>query len=228
MVLSNGFGKSKFRLFSLSLEVYCGRFLSGDSPVRRTTCMSSRLLAFSHQTQLKLGARKFTTQVTLGTGDQLHVTADNGAFGRVQAGQKTLNLSGGDDAGRTFTLTVEGTSAGHGRGTLTVGSFVFTDSGELKGMTERLLGKVSPEAKKMVPRGVTLLPYAKWLRKNRQATAVTVGHSARKAVGEEGTYCKSVCSCCEKGSWLSAWCCISCASCDYFKNPLQSLPEALA
>jgi hypothetical protein len=189
--------------------------------------MASRLVALSHQTQVQIGPRKFTAQVTLGPQDQLHVTADNGAFGRVEAAQHSLTLSGGDDAGRTFTLNLERTRQGQGRGTLTVGSFVFADSGELKGMTERLLKQVSPEAKKVVPRGIAMLAYAKWLRQNRQMTTLTVGHAARKAVAEAGTYCTSVCKCCEKGSWLSAWCCLSCASCDYFKNPVASIPSVL-
>ena len=52
--------------------------------------MSTELLAFSHQTQLQIGSRKFTTQVQLGNDeDQLHVTADNGAFGRVEVSKNS-------------------------------------------------------------------------------------------------------------------------------------------
>jgi hypothetical protein len=183
--------------------------------------MADTLTSFSHQTQVELNTRRFTAQVTLGDLDQLHVAADNGAFGRVIAGPKSLTLSGGDDTGRTFTLTIESTTQGQGRGTLTLGSFVFTDSGPLNGMTDRLLQKVSSEAEKAIPSGATMLVYANWVRATPKNTALMIGHGVQKT--ETTSYCESICRCCEKGSWLSAWCCLSCASCDYFKNPLSSV-----
>ena len=134
-----------------------------------------------------------------------------------------MTLSGGDEAGRTCKLTIESTGSGEGQGTLTVGSFVFADRGALSGMTIRLLESISPEAKEIVPRGVTMLAYSKWLRSTPQAVALTVGHNTIKPAAEIGSYCESICKCCEKGSWLSAWCCLSCASCDYFKNPLRGV-----
>jgi len=187
--------------------------------------MEERLVGLSHQTKLQLGNHTFTAQTTLGTVDQLHVVADNGAFGRVEAGQDNLTLSGGDEAGHTFTLGIESTGKGQGKGTLTVGSFVYADSGELKGMTGRLAGQMSPEAKKIFPNGDTLLPYVKWLRRNRTNTSLIIGHSVVKAPPAVDNYCTSICACCEKGEWPSAaYCCLSCASCDYFKNPVSSIP----
>lgn len=186
--------------------------------------MEERLVGLSHQTKLQLGNHTFTAQTTLGTEDQLHVTADNGVFGRVEAGQDHLTISGGDEAGHTFTLRIDSTGKGQGKGTLTLGSFVFADSGELKGMIDRLVDQMSPEAKKIVPKGDTLLPYIKWLRRNRTNTSLTIGHSTVKAPQDTSNYCESICRCCEKGTWTSVYCCLSCASCDYFKNPVSSLP----
>lgn len=185
--------------------------------------MEEGLVGLSHHTKLQLSNHTFTAQTSLGTTDQLHVTADNGAFARVEAGQDNLTLSGGDEAGHTFTLQIDAVSKGQGKGTLTVGNFVFTDNGELDGMCGRLVDQMSPEAKKIVPKGDTLVPYVKWLRQNRKNVTLTVGHSAVKAREAIGSYCTSVCNCCDKGSWLSAWCCISCGACDYFKNPLSSV-----
>jgi hypothetical protein len=186
--------------------------------------MEEQLVGLSHQTKLQLGNHTFTAQTTLGTVDQLHVVADSGAFGRVEAGEDNLTVSGGDEAGHTFTLRIDSTGKGQGKGTLTVGSFVYADSGGLKGMTGRLADQMSPEAKKIFPNGDTLLPYVKWLRRNRTNTSLIIGHSVVKAPPDAASYCESICACCEKGTATSVWCCISCASCDYFKNPVSSIP----
>lgn len=191
--------------------------------------MVPQLTAVTRQTGFRIGGRLYETQVTLGAEDHLEVAADTGAFARVTCGAKSIAITGGDDSGHTFTLRVDSTRRGLGRGTLTLGPHVFTDAGVLQGMTNRLLKQVAttPGAKARVPRGLTMAAFARVFRTDRKIRLLTVGHTARKVAAKRKTYCEAICDCCAGGGWVAAWCCISCATCDVLKSELRDIYTAV-
>jgi hypothetical protein len=59
------------------------------------------------------------------------------------------------------------------------------------------------------------------MRSSASFVGSLVGHG--RPVQLRKTYCEAVCDCCAGGGTFSPWCCISCASCDYFKVNFSDL-----
>jgi len=155
--------------------------------------------------------------------DSFSIKAVNGAACQITQTPRSLTLTGVDEKGKKFTLTftVVGQEV---EGSLQIGTHNLRARGSAKEVFAKLDEqiKATPGLQELLPTGTTLGPVADQMRANPSLVGSLVGHG-KPPVELRKTYCEAVCDCCAGGGTFSPWCCISCASCDYFKVNLTDV-----
>jgi len=189
--------------------------------------MARRLQAYTHQVEFVDGDASFSVLTSYTKGQDLfEVRTDTGAVCSLRHTSTTLTIYGVDERGRNVTVRL----AGEGedvRGELQVAGNLFHASEVATKTMPSLLAQVSAAgiSRESLPKSLALTRLARKMRAEHKLVSLLVGHG--KLAAARKTYCESVCACCEKASWFSPWCCISCGSCDYFEVPLANKFEML-
>jgi hypothetical protein len=184
------------------------------------------LQSYTHQLKFEDQGSVYSVVTSLTEAqDMLEIVTDQGALCSLRHTSTQFTMVGADEQGHSFTLMVSAGPRKKMRAELQISGRLFTAENDAENVISDLLDDVGrvAEMKESLPKSVGLARLARGVKANHKLVSLLVGYTKpAKKIMAAGNYCTSVCACCEKGSWLSAWCCISCASCDYFKNPYQS------
>ena len=159
--------------------------------------------------------------------DIFEITVDDGAFCNLLYTADSVEIEGGDEKGRKFTVTLASVEEKI-HGTAKIGK----DRLETQAPTEWAMRRLREQFQKntdledQMPKSTALSLLAKEMSHNPQLVYVMAGHDKPRSTARK-SYCEAICECCSDGGWMAPWCCISCASCDVFEVKLRAKLFAL-
>jgi hypothetical protein len=128
-------------------------------------------------------------------------------------------MTGGDEQHRKFTLTLNTVGKQLSAALRVAGKTI-----RAKGAPREVMGLLSAEVKKTpaiqaaFPKSVAMGKLANRMRKDQKVVSTLIGIA--KPAAKRKSYCEAICDCCSGGGTFTPWCCISCASCDFFEVDL--------
>jgi hypothetical protein len=120
------------------------------------------------------------------------------------------------DTRRSFTLTLADVGSGKLDAVLQLGGRCFTAQGPANQIFTLLFSQLG-DAVNFLPRGITFVPLAAEMQRNTRLVDFIAGRP-QPQLAQRKSYCEAVCDCCASGGFpFGPFCCISCASCDWFE-----------